>query len=311
MSDPVVSAMSMMLVGLACFVVVLVSVLAVASLLVRVALRRGVTKLSDLFCRRQLQRISVLSGGHGQHQTAFVSRHHLAEGGLMCPLCQTSIPSGDFTGVKEYIVDGHTNEGVVCQGEREVGDRMVACATILLASPDTEHGDHFNDDGTITAQGADPPAFYRFVRCSPLQSLREKWGVNVDDADMQANTVDLAEAGPTPTTTEEWAVFHAANEVRHNAECEAIVAAVAAGKTIQLRDRVSGNWYDAPPMSVAALCGRDTSSQNMRVKPDAPTAIGATAPFRADDISSGRLRGEDSAPASAEADTTILPAVKE
>jgi hypothetical protein len=181
------------------FVVVLIVVAAVGvlSILLRLAITRGATKVSDIFKPRpKPQAISVIGGGHGQHQTAFVSRHHLAEGGLQCPLCHTTIQAGDFTGVRDYVVDGRVNEGVVCQGEREVGDRVVACATILLASPDTEHGDHLGDDGQVDAKGEDPPAYYTFVRTSSLQALREKWGVDVDAADQQANTVDVADDRP-------------------------------------------------------------------------------------------------------------------
>jgi hypothetical protein len=196
-SDAVISTATLIIASAFAVVMVAVAAAAVAAILLRVAIRRGVTSLGDLFRKKKpLPAITVLGSGHGQHQTAFVSRHHLAEGGVTCPICQTVIASGDFSGVKEYMVDGRANEGIVCQGEREVGDRVVACAMILLASPDTEHGDHLDGAGKVDAKGVDPPEYYTFVRASPLQALREKWGVNVADADSQSGTVDLKEAAP-------------------------------------------------------------------------------------------------------------------
>jgi hypothetical protein len=124
--------------------------------------------------------LTLLGATHGQHTTAFVSRHHLAAGGLMCPLCQTVVAdAGDFSKVYRTIVDGRENECIVCTGEREVGDRMMPCATLLLASPDTEHGDHLDGNGDVDAKGIDPPSYYRFVRVGAEQALREKWGVEV------------------------------------------------------------------------------------------------------------------------------------
>lgn len=143
----------------------------------------------------RMRQMSLLGSTHGQHTTAFVSRHHLAEGGLNCPLCEARVAdAGDFSQVYRTIVDGRENECIICPGEREIGDRMVPCATILLASPDTEHGDHLNDAGVVDPNGADPPEYYRFRRCSADQALREKWGVEVKDD----GRGDIVTAGPAP-----------------------------------------------------------------------------------------------------------------
>jgi hypothetical protein len=117
---------------------------------------------------------------NGQHYCGFVSRHHLAEGGLDCPLCQWHIAdAGDFSKVYRVAFDGRENECVVCPGEREVENgRRVACQAILLASPDTEHGDHLNDKGEVDAYAPDPPEFFRFVRTDADAGLREKWGAD-------------------------------------------------------------------------------------------------------------------------------------
>jgi hypothetical protein len=122
--------------------------------------------------------VAILTSKPGQHQTFFVSRHHLAEGGLECPLCHEIIPAGNFTGVYRTMVDGRENEVIICQGKRKVeGVREVKCETMLIASPDTEHGDHLNDKGEVDAHAPDPPDYYRFVRAPADQALREKWGV--------------------------------------------------------------------------------------------------------------------------------------
>jgi hypothetical protein len=131
----------------------------------------------------------------GQHHCAFVSRHHLAEGGLDCPLCKWRVAdAGDFSKVYVTEFDGRENECVVCPGEREVETgRRVACQAILLASPDTEHGDHLNDKGEVDPYAPDPPEYFRFVRTDPDAALREKWGA---DAKNGGDDVVLAPESP-------------------------------------------------------------------------------------------------------------------
>lgn len=133
---------------------------------------------------------------HGQHQVWPVSRHHLAEGGLQCPLCETVVAAGDFSHVYRTMVDGRENEVLLCQGRRIVeGNREVPCNTTLLASPDTEHGDHLNDKGEVDAYAVDPPEYYRFVRVAAGQALREKWGVNAVATDNES-VVDVTGEKP-------------------------------------------------------------------------------------------------------------------
>ncbi len=139
--------------------------------------------------------VAILTNKPGQHSTFFVSRHHLAEGGLECPLCHEMIASGNFTGVYRTMVDGRENEVIVCQGKRKVeGIREVKCETLLIASPDTEHGDHLNDKGEVDAYASDPPDYYRFVRAPADQALREKWGVTA--APGEGDTVVVTEPKP-------------------------------------------------------------------------------------------------------------------
>jgi hypothetical protein len=209
-SDPYITdgIASIVWIGILAFGVCFVMAMVVAGLIIRYAVNHGVKKLSDLFRRKKPpQVLTVLSNSaSGQHQTCFVSRHHLASGGLTCPLCQMVIAAGDFTGVKDYVVDGRLNEGVVCQGEREIGDRMEPCRSILLASPDTEHGDHLGANGEVDPNGEDPPEYYRFVRVGALQALREKWGVEVKDGDMAAGTVDVPDDKPAEPQRSQTAV---------------------------------------------------------------------------------------------------------
>lgn len=181
---------------------------AIAHMGLQSVLARGVQVLGDWWIRTRggvpwlpkVRSIQVSGATHGLHQTAFVSRHHLAEGGLTCPLCQTRIAeAGDFRDVYRLLVDGRENEVIVCTGTREVGDEVMPCATLLLASPDTEHGDHLGADGQVDPNGVDPPDYYRFVRVDAQAALREKWGVEVVPADGDAllptdNETDLLAA---------------------------------------------------------------------------------------------------------------------
>lgn len=132
----------------------------------------------------------------------FVSRHALAEGGLECPFCRTTYPSGDFSRVYQLRIDGRPNEVVKCIGRRIVEDgREVDCGSLLAASPDTEHGDHLNDDGTVDHLGVhDPDEFYVFRRAPADQYLREKWGMETRDGG--DGKVDVPDDNPKNRTTE-------------------------------------------------------------------------------------------------------------
>lgn len=162
-------------------------------------------------------RLGGTSGtANGQHYCGFVSRHHLAEGGLDCPLCKWRIAeAGDFSKVYVTEFDGRPNECIVCPGEREVEDgRRVACQAILLASPDTEHGDHLNAKGEVDAYAPDPPEFFRFVRTDADASLREKWGA---DAKNGGDDVVLL-------TNDPLARLKAAEDAKAAAKAEALAA---------------------------------------------------------------------------------------
>jgi hypothetical protein len=136
---------------------------ALAARLHRWAANRGKVPLLPA---KYLGRLGGTGTDSGQHYCGFVSRHHLAEGGLDCPLCQWHIAdAGDFSKVYRVMFDGRENECVICPGEREVENgRRVACQAVLLASPDTEHGDHLNDKGEVDPYAPDPPEYFRFVR---------------------------------------------------------------------------------------------------------------------------------------------------
>lgn len=131
--------------------------------------------------------MSSVAGGHaGYGDTIFVSRHDLAECGLTCPLCRNvAAERGDFSKVMRAIVDGQENEVLQCPAKRIVEEgREVNCGTWLIASPDTEHGDHLGDEGEVVADGsADRPEFFRFKRITAAQALREQWGMDIVSED--------------------------------------------------------------------------------------------------------------------------------
>jgi hypothetical protein len=127
--------------------------------------------------------LAVVTGAarESKHQVHFVSRHELAECDLVCPSCGCMVASrGDFSRVERTEIDGHANEVLRCPGfVGDPADRR-PCGLILAASPDTEHGDHLRDDGTVDAQGeTEPPEFYLFKRVDPARVLREKYGLDV------------------------------------------------------------------------------------------------------------------------------------
>ncbi len=118
----------------------------------------------------------------GANDVVFVSRHDIAECGLTCPMCGTlAAERGDFSGVRRMIVNGQENEVVRCLGNRIVElEKEVPCRFWLVASPDTEHGDHLGADGEVVTDGSqDDPEFFRFKRITTDQALREKWGMDV------------------------------------------------------------------------------------------------------------------------------------
>lgn len=96
-----------------------------------------------------------LSEEAGEHNVTFASRHDIAECGLKCQKClKMAADRGDFKPVRRTRL----GEAVVCPG----------CEDILVAAPDTEHGDDLLP--------YDKKVFHRFVRISELDALREKYG---------------------------------------------------------------------------------------------------------------------------------------
>jgi hypothetical protein len=118
---------------------------------------------------------------HGNQAILFVSRHDLAECGLVCPRCKAQVAErGDFTSVRKTSINGTENEVIRCPGTIIIEELDHPCGLWLAASPDTEHGDHLNDDGTVNTDGSnDSPEFFRFKRISAEQALREKYGADV------------------------------------------------------------------------------------------------------------------------------------
>ncbi len=118
---------------------------------------------------------------HGHQDIIFVSRHDLAECGLVCPRCKAQVADrADFLNVRRTIINGTENEVIKCPGTIIIDQLEHPCGLWLAASPDTEHGDHLNDDGTVNTDGSnDTPEFFRFKRISVEQAMREKYGLDM------------------------------------------------------------------------------------------------------------------------------------
>ena len=111
----------------------------------------------------------------------FVSRHDIAECGLWCPRCKTMVcKKADYGLVRRAYVNGVENEVVKCTGKMVFDEGERECPLWLTASPDTEHGDHLREDGTVDVVGdRDPPEFYQFRRVTAAQALQEAHGMDV------------------------------------------------------------------------------------------------------------------------------------
>lgn len=110
----------------------------------------------------------------GHQRVWLVSRHAIAETGLICPACGAEVClQGRFDLVRRMMIDGRENEVVICAHTVEYDDgRKRVCGAILAASPDTEHGDHL-------LAASDLPEFYKFRRTSLLTALQQKYGNDV------------------------------------------------------------------------------------------------------------------------------------
>lgn len=116
-----------------------------------------------------------LSDAPGEHNSHFVSRHAIAESGLTCPSCkEVAAQRADFSGVR---VDQRWNEVLQCG----------ACGAWLIASPDTEHGDHLLE--------YDQKIFHRFVRKTKAESLKEQYSEEVRETDQAALSVNRVRLG--------------------------------------------------------------------------------------------------------------------
>lgn len=115
---------------------------------------------------------------HGSHNIEFVSRHSIAETGLVCQRCRKQTTDrADYTKVAVYrFPSGQTNEGVRCDNQRTLGDGTeVLCGCINLASPDTEHGDNISmDKGLLSNEES-----LKFRRIDRAQAVREEFGADV------------------------------------------------------------------------------------------------------------------------------------
>ena len=133
----------------------------------------------------KIRNFKVLGADAGEHDLFFVSRHEIAECGLTCPKCKTLVADrGDFSKVERSMVNGEENELIKCFGiiRSPDDDEGIPCPLWLVASPDTEHGDHLNDAGEVDSTSDCPPEFYRFKRISARQALAEKYGVDISES---------------------------------------------------------------------------------------------------------------------------------
>ncbi len=104
--------------------------------------------------------VDPLGSEPGEHNTHFVSRHHIAESGLTCPAC------GGVAAYRAEFKKVHLSslgEVVHC-----------GCGAWLVASPDTEHGD---DQKPYTK------SMHTFVRIPQEQAVREQYGEDVSSKD--------------------------------------------------------------------------------------------------------------------------------
>jgi hypothetical protein len=128
------------------------------------------------------------------HETnhEWVSRHHLAEGDLICPRCRgVASARGDFSKARTYkFSNGKVNEGIRCGCMVKRNGLDGVCGTILYASPDTEHGDQL--------VVGDPPEFYVFRRVDPLTAAQEAVGLDVVQVDTDLGQVSVVRPEEEP-----------------------------------------------------------------------------------------------------------------
>lgn len=134
---------------------------------------------------------------HGEHRMEAVSRHAIAETGLICPRCLNQVcQQGDYTAVREGMVGACRNEVVLCPNERSVNGEKKTCGMILVASPDTEHGDNALWDKVPKHERG--KLFFRFRRVSEEQAVKDKYGFDVSRYEDGRLKVDPAAAKTKP-----------------------------------------------------------------------------------------------------------------
>ena len=135
---------------------------------------------------------------HGEHRVEFVSRHAIAETGLKCPTCFTELaPIGDYTTVRH----SRLGDVIKCNGRRVIQDEEHVCGMFLIASPDTEHGDHIMYDRVPKEDRFE--LFYRFVRISEGDAAKRKYGEDIKlvDGEMRAVPSEPVEKFKRPKIT--------------------------------------------------------------------------------------------------------------
>lgn len=140
----------------------------------------------------RIRNFKVLGDNSDEHDLFFVSRHEIAECGLTCPRCKTLVADrGDFSKVERSMVNGEENEVIKCFGMIRTpdDDEGIPCPLWLVASPDTEHGDHLDDAGEVDGFSPCPPSYFRFKRIGAAQALREKYDVDVSASVEQDGTL--------------------------------------------------------------------------------------------------------------------------
>lgn len=111
----------------------------------------------------------------------YVSRHHIAECDLICPRCgKVAANRGDFSKIEMYrFPSGEKNEGIRCQNMVRIQNVERACGFLLLASPDTEHGDDKALDKKIITYAE----CLTFKRIDMAKAIKEKYGEDIAQGD--------------------------------------------------------------------------------------------------------------------------------
>lgn len=117
---------------------------------------------------------------HGEHKVEFVSRHAIAETGLVCPVCHGEVSS---LGSYSMVQRSRLGEVIICNGKRQIQDAEVTCGMYLVASPDTEHGDEILFDRVPKHERH--ALFHNFVRISKGDAARRKYGTDIKLVDEQ------------------------------------------------------------------------------------------------------------------------------